>query len=64
MDDGSSHVPSARAYNSVWQLRVDVWSSIADLAKQLSDAALTPDGRANRERELTELLDSVAQVEN
>ena len=64
MDDGSSHVPSARAYNSVWQLRVDVWSSIADLAKQLSDAALTPDGRANRERELTELLESVAPVEN
>jgi arginine decarboxylase len=53
-----------RAYNSVWQLRVDAWSSIADHAKRLSDPMLAPDGRADVESELGELLDLVASVES
>src|SRR5919109_4199133 len=63
MYDRSPHLPSARAYNSVWQLRVDVWSSIADLAKRLSDPALTREGRADPERELTDLIELVAPFE-
>ena len=47
----------------MWQLRVDAWSSIADLAKRLSDPTLVPNGRADRERELGELLELVAPVE-
>jgi hypothetical protein len=36
---------SLRAYNSVWQLRVDTWSSITDVTKRLSDATLPQDQR-------------------
>jgi hypothetical protein len=53
----------SRRYSSIWQLRVDVWSSIADLAQRLSDPTQPPDGRAGREHELTELLELVARVE-
>ena len=40
--DEQSRNPSERAYHSVWQLRVDVWSSIADLTKQLADPTMQP----------------------
>jgi len=53
-----------RAYNSVWQLRVDTWSSIADVTKRLHDASLPHDKRADLEGELDELLNLVAPVEN
>jgi arginine decarboxylase len=52
-----------RAYNSVWQLRVDTWSSIADVTKRLSDAALPQDQRAAMEADLDQLLNLVAPVE-
>jgi arginine decarboxylase len=55
---------SLRAYNSVWQLRVDTWSSIADLTKRLHDASLPQDLRADLESKLGELVDLVAPVEN
>jgi hypothetical protein len=58
-------VPSLRmgGNGSAWQLRVDTWNSITDLARQLADATLAPDSRAERERELTELIDFVAPLE-
>jgi arginine/lysine/ornithine decarboxylase len=52
-----------RAYNSVWQLRVDTWSSIADVTKRLSDATLPQDQRAAMEGDLGQLLNLVAPVE-
>jgi arginine decarboxylase len=52
-----------RAYNSVWQLRVDTWSSIADVTKRLSDAAQPQDQRAAMEADLDQLLNLVAPVE-
>jgi arginine decarboxylase len=55
---------SPRAFNSAWQLRVDVWSSIADLIRRLADQALQPDDRAAPERELGELLGLVTPVES
>src|SRR4051794_26858394 len=58
-------VPSLRigGNSSAWQLRVDAWNSITDLARQLADATLAPDSRAGRERELTGLIDFVAPLE-
>jgi arginine decarboxylase len=52
------------AVPTVWQSRVDRWSSIADLAKQLSDAAIPAHAREVRARELGQLLDLVAPVES
>jgi hypothetical protein len=46
MDERSRH-PSLRAYHSVWQLRVDVWSSIAELPKQLAVPRALPISRGN-----------------
>ena len=59
-------VPSLRigGNSSAWQLRVDAWNSITDLARQLADARLAPDSRAERERELTRLIDFVAPLES
>jgi hypothetical protein len=42
MNQRLRHPFTPRAYNSAWQLRVDVWSSIADLAKQPADPTLQP----------------------
>jgi arginine decarboxylase len=64
MNEGLRHTLPLRAYTSVWQLRVDVWSSIADLAKRLSDPTMVPDSRADLERELGDLLELVASVES
>jgi hypothetical protein len=62
--DERSRQASPSAYNSVWELRADVWSSIADLMKRLADPALVPDGGADGERELGRLLDLVAPFES
>jgi arginine decarboxylase len=56
-------VPSLGGNSSAWQLRVDAWNSITDLARQLSDATLAPDSRIERERELARLTDFVAPLE-
>jgi arginine decarboxylase len=48
----------------VWQLRVDTWSSIADLAKRLSDPTLSSESRADREADLVELVERVAPFES
>jgi hypothetical protein len=58
------HPFTPRAYNSAGQLRVDVWNSIADLAKRLADPTLQPDDRTGPDRELGELLSLVAPVES
>ena len=50
--------------NSTWQLRVDVWSSIADLTKRLADPTAPTTGPAGPARELGELLGLVAPIEN
>jgi arginine decarboxylase len=50
-------------HSSVWQLRVDAWSTVADLAKRLSDPTLSPDGRADREADLVKWLERVAPFE-
>src|SRR5437868_3794450 len=63
-DETSRHLLSRDAYNSVWQLRVDTWSSIADVTKRLHDASLPQDRRADLEGELGALLDLVAPIEN
>jgi arginine decarboxylase len=63
-DETSRHLLSRDAYNSVWQLRVDAWSSIADVTKRLHDASLPQDRRADLEGELGALLDLVAPIEN
>jgi hypothetical protein len=56
MNERSRRPVSRRAFDSAWQLRVDVWSSIADLTTQLANQALQPDDGAAPERELGELL--------
>jgi arginine decarboxylase len=51
-------------YNSAWQVRADTWSSIADATKRLHEAAL-PTGRGETlERELDEMLELIAVIEN
>ena len=50
--------------SNVWQLRVDTWNSITELARQLSDATLAPDRRVERETELARLIDVVAPLES
>ena len=62
MDERSRNL-SLRAYHSDGQLRVDVWSSIADLTKQLADPTMQPDDRTAPARELGELLGLVAPIE-
>ena len=62
--EGSRHLLSAHAYNSVWQLRVDAWSSIAGVTERLHDASLPQGKRAGLERELRELVDLVTPTEN
>jgi arginine decarboxylase len=52
------------AYNSVWQLRIDTWSALADLSKRLLDGALPDDERGTLEREIDELVDLVDPIEN
>ena len=58
-------VPSLRVggNTSAWQLRVDAWNSITELARQLADATLAPASRVDRERELARLIDFVAPLE-
>jgi arginine decarboxylase len=64
MDEGLRDALSAATQRTLWQLRVDRWSSIADLAKRLSDPTAASQGRADRERELGVLLELVAPVES
>jgi arginine decarboxylase len=50
-----STVPRLRAYTSVWRLRADAWTSLADVTKRL--AALTPtDLRPGLQARITELV--------
>ena len=60
----SLHSLGVGGNSNAWQLRVQAWNTITDLAKQLSDATLAPDGRANREQELARLIDFVAPLES
>jgi arginine decarboxylase len=64
MSVGSASSPRMGGNSSAWQLRVDAWNSITDLARQLSDATLVPDSRVEQEQELTRLIDFVAPLES
>jgi arginine decarboxylase len=45
-----------RAYSSVWQLRGDAWSSLADATKRLADASGPADRRDTLQKEITDTL--------
>src|SRR5262245_16349736 len=52
------------AYNSVWQLRVDLWWSIADAARRLAIPSLEEDIRADLVAVLHRELADVEALEN
>jgi arginine decarboxylase len=58
-------VPSLRmgGNSSAWELRVDAWNSITELARQLADGTSAPRENIEQEQELARLIDSVAQLE-
>jgi len=51
-----STVPRLHAYTSVWRLRADAWTSLADVTKRLADALTPPDLRAGLQARITELV--------
>jgi arginine decarboxylase len=58
-DSDSGDAPTGLAlttYNSVWQLRIDAWSSLADSIKRFSHTALPPEQQAVLQREITAVL--------
>jgi arginine decarboxylase len=63
MSVGSVQALRTGGNTSAWQLRVDAWNSITELARQLADGASAHRGNVERETELARLIDSVAQLE-
>lgn len=57
------HLPF-RGYNSVWQVRADTWSAIADATKRLHEASFSRRGEDRLERELGSMLEFVGLIEN
>ena len=51
-----STVPRLHAYTSVWRLRADAWTSLADVTKRLADALTPPDLRPGLQARITELV--------
>ena len=51
-----STVPRLHAYTSVWRLRADAWTSLADVTKRLADALTPTDLRAGLQARITELV--------
>ena len=48
--------PRLHAYTSVWRLRADAWTSLADVTKRLADALTPPDLRPGLQARITELV--------
>ena len=48
--------PGLHAYTSVWRLRADAWTSLADVTKRLADALTPTDLRAGLQARITELV--------
>jgi len=63
MSVGSVQSQRMGGNTSAWQLRVDAWNSITELARQLADATSAPASRVDRERELAKLIDFVTPLE-
>src|SRR6266540_1435775 len=53
--DAAARLP-LRAYSSVWQLRGDAWSSLADATKRLVDASVPANRRDTLQKEITDTL--------
>ena len=51
-----STVPTLHAYTSVWRLRADAWTSLADVTKRLADALTPTDLRPGLQARITELV--------
>ena len=51
-------------YNSVWQVRADTWSAIADATKRLDEASFSPKREEQLESELGAMLEFVALMEH
>ena len=51
-----STVPRLHAYTSVWRLRADAWTSLADVTKRLADALTPTDLRPGLQARITELV--------
>ena len=52
-----------RAYNSVWQLRGDAWSSLADATKRLFETSLPADQGDTLRKEVASLLQLLDPIE-
>ena len=52
-----------RAYNSVWQLRGDAWSSLADATKRLFETSLPADQNETLRKEVASLLQLLDPIE-
>src|SRR5688572_7285938 len=55
---------SVVGHGTVWQLRADRWSAIADLARRLADPTAATPAHEERARELGGLLDLVSPLEH
>jgi hypothetical protein len=53
----------ARAYNSVWQLRGDAWSSLADATKRLFESSLHADQNDTLRKEVASLFQLLDPIE-
>ena len=51
-----STVPRLHAYTSVWRLRADAWTSLADVTKRLADALTPTELRPGLQARITELV--------
>ena len=52
-----------RAYNSVWQLRGDAWSSLADATKRLFETSLPADQTDTLRKEVASLIQLLDPIE-
>ena len=62
--DAVSAPASVDGHGTVWQMRVDRWAAIADLARRLADPNATTPAHEERERELGELFELVSPLEH
>jgi arginine decarboxylase len=62
--DAVSAPASVDGHGTVWQMRVDRWAAIADLARRLADPTGATPAHEDRERELGELFELVSPLEH
>ena len=55
---------SVVGHGTVWQVRVDRWAAIADLARRLADPTAATPAHKERERELGDLFELVSPLEH